>query len=430
MQLKPELSVHFIECGQGNMTLLVTPSATILYDCRVIEEDEERILGHLGTYIPVRTIEGEKQPWIDWFVCSHRDQDHLHGLQAVNERFPVRGIVDPGTTSGSTEGDENKYYMGLRLRVKEKYGDSAVIEPKPSASALFNFDGVRFYCLCSGLGDPPSEDGHYGNNVFQVEYVGNRILLTGDSDWRSWKERIVPEFEETGLLTTTVLVASHHGSRSFFVDTDPETDEEEAWKDAYEEHLALIAPSLTVISCGDQDTHNHPNETALKKYQSATKHEQVYLTRDKRTLVGRFYADGTWTVTPARFLSGWKLNNYCPSGKSLEVKCEVLKNGQSVGVLKSGSPLPVGHQLRFQIVTGGGLVGDASKAKYFFEVSNGGQGEDADHDEIYNKKKDEDGSAKAFNRDLSFVGTHLLRCKVRCAPLEAQEVFVVNGTPG
>ena len=96
----------------------------------------------------------------------------------------------------------------------------------------------------------------------------------------------------------------------------------------------------------------------------------------------------------------------------------------------SGAALPVGHQLRFRAVTRGGLVGDASKAKYYFEVSNGGQGADADHDEIYSKKSDEDGPASSFNRDLAYVGTHLLRCRVRCAPLEAQEVFVVHGLPG
>ncbi len=428
MELKPDLSVHFIECGQGNMTLIVTGTATVLYDCRVVEDDEERIIGHLKTYVPSRTIDGEKKPWIDWFICSHRDQDHIHGLQAVNEQFPIRGIIDPGTTSGSTEGDENKYYMGLRLRLKEKYGDGAVIEPEPSEVPLLELGGVRFYCLCSGVDDLPSTDGHYGNNVFQVEYAGNRVLLTGDSDWRSWKERIVPTFRKKGLLPATILVASHHGSRSFFVDTDPKIDEEDAWEDSYEEHLRLIAPKLTVISCGDQDTHNHPNETALAKYRAGTKYKQVYLTRDKKTLVGRFYGDGTWTITPARFLSGWNLRNYCPSGKTIEVKCEAYKEGLPVGPVRSGSAIPVGHQLRFRVITGGGLVGDASKARYTFEVSNGGMGKDADHDDIYDKGPSEDGPASSFTRALSFVGTHLLRCKVR-GTLEAQVVFVVHGLP-
>lgn len=429
MNLEPSISIHFIDCGQGNMTLIVTPSAVVLYDCRVTKEDEQRILGYLRTYIPFRENGGEERQWIDWFICSHRDSDHFHGLCAVNESFPILGIVDPGTTCGSVDGDENKYYMSLRRRIDETYGNGALIVPEASTNPFFNIGGVLFYCLCSGKDDPPSEDGHYGNNVFQVEYGGNRVLLTGDSDWRSWKERIVPSCKDSGLLATTVLVASHHGSRSFFLNSDSEMNTEQAWAEAYGEHLEAISPSMTIISCGDQDHLNHPDPTALSKYKQATKHEQVYLTREKGTLIGQFYADGRWTVTPARFLRGWKLHNYSPTGKELIVGCSAYKGDQFVKKIESGDILPVGHKLRFNISTRGGLIGDFRKAKYLFEVSNGGQGSHSDRDEIYYKGTKEQGNPHEFNRDLSFVGTHLLRCRVRYGSLEAQKIFVITGTP-
>ena len=44
------------------------------------------------------------------------------------------------------------------------------------------------------------------------------MLLTGDSDWKSWKEDIVPNFNKYKLLRSDILIASHHGSRSFFTD--------------------------------------------------------------------------------------------------------------------------------------------------------------------------------------------------------------------
>ena len=55
----------------------------------------------------------------------------------------------------------------------------------------------------------------------KIEYAGNAILLTGDSDRENWENRIVPHYsddkEENGkkldnLLNARVLHASHHGS--------------------------------------------------------------------------------------------------------------------------------------------------------------------------------------------------------------------------
>jgi beta-lactamase superfamily II metal-dependent hydrolase len=425
MPNEPAFSVHFIDCRQGNMTLLVTPTATVLYDCNVTEETADDILRHLRDYIPERFRPDGSRQWIDWFICSHRDADHLRGLDRVNDFFPIRGIVDPGTTSGSTEAPENQYYMALKRRIRKTYGDSAEIVPTPSVIPLFNFAGVLFYCLCSGKDDPPSEDGHYGNNVFQVEYAGRRVLLTGDSDWRAWRDRIMPAFEATGLLASTVLVASHHGSRSFFVDTDPYLDEDDAWKSAYEKHLSAISPTTVVISCGDQSTHNHPNPRARSRYKQAAKHNQLNLTRDTGTLIGQFSADGSWTVTPSRFLKRWTYNAVMPPGKSMDVTCRMKRQDAYVGEVQSGAMHFVGCSLEFSVTTTGGF--DPKKATYRFEVSNGGTGQDADHDEIYFKSSDESGPAWAFRRDLSFQGTHLLRCEVIQGSLRAQRIFVIHG---
>lgn len=438
---KPDAHFHFIDCGQGNMTLVVAPDNTvILYDCRVTEETESRIIDHLRTFIPKRddpeSDDGAKQRWIDWFICSHRDQDHIHGLDRVNKHFPIRGIVDPGMVSGSTDGDENKYYMSLRRQLREKYGEDAVIEPPPvSATALFDFGGLKFYCLCSGEDCGDDADGHYGNNVFQVEYAGNRVLLTGDSDWKAWKEKIVPTFKSKALIEATILVASHHGSRSFFTDSDDEREESEQWKDAYFAHLDLINPVVTIISVGPQEVHNHPNETALEHYKKRTRiAEQVYLSRDKETLVGRLHADGTWHLTPARFLRGWRFHRYEPSGKSLTLTCDVLDaEGDVIGSASSGDEIKVGNKLRFAVKTTGGLRADMSKVRYVFEVSNGGADEHDHHKEIYFKRKNETGEAHTFERDVSYVGTHLLRCNVYQKgggdAHDAQTIFVVKGVP-
>lgn len=429
MQGVPQLQVHFIDCGQGNMVLAIMPDSTVLlFDCRVTQDDEDRILDYLGTYIPERNDPGSDEPgmWIDWFVSSHRDEDHLLGLKAVNAQFPIRGIVDSGTTSGSTSGAQNKYYMGLRRSLRDVYGDDAVIEPTPSHSPLFTFGDAFVYCLCSGVGEKPSDDGHYGNLVSQIEFAGNRILLPGDSDWRSWKEKIVPAFASSGLLKSTLFLAIHHGSRSFFVEIDPNGDDEN-WEDAYLEHLPLIAPSMTILSCGDQEQYNHPNPEARKKYVEYTSNKQVYLTREKGTLVGCFYSNGNWTVIPSRFLAGWNYRRNVPAGKRFWIKCEEHDPDDNLlSEIKSGAQVPRRNKLKFTALSSGGLQGNSPR--WYFEVSNGGIGVDANSDEIYWKKKSE-GLGNTFKRHVAYEGVHLLRCQFwdKSTRQRAQEIFIVQG---
>lgn len=52
------------------------------------------------------------------------------------------------------------------------------------------------------------------------------------------------------------------------------------------------------------------------------------------------------------------------------------------------------------------------KVRVVWEVSNGGIGTHSSHQEIYFKGRAEDNNMFTFSRDLSYYGTHLLRCKI------------------
>ena len=236
------LLFHLLDVGEGLMCLIIFPDeSTMLFDCNVTKDNENEVIKYLEKQIPFRWDEEkeEQAQWIDVFVNSHRDDDHYRGLSKVNAKFPIKSIWDSGQTGATTQSNDYLYYMALRRAIRKNHGEDAVIVPKPSAYPLATVSGAEVYCLNSSLSYSDEarfltfarfmalvesraiQEGkiqHTNSIVLSIRYNGRNLLLTGDSDYLAWRDRIVPNFKETGLLKTNILVASHHGSRSFFTD--------------------------------------------------------------------------------------------------------------------------------------------------------------------------------------------------------------------
>lgn len=434
-ELDGTLHFQLLHVGEGVMALIVFPDkTTMLVDCNVTEDNEDQVLGHLDKLIPERqspfAVESEK--WIDIFVNSHRDVDHLRGLKSVHARFPVRSIWDAGQTGQATDDSSYQFYMRLRRRLVEEHGDNAVIIPAPSATPLGAFGGALVYCLCSSLEQgersislSEARIQHTNSIVLSVRYAGRSILLAGDSDWRAWRDKIVPQFGDTGLLSSEVLVASHHGSRSFFTDEtindaiDPEANPETTYIDSIEH----IEPSIILIPCGPYAEMHHPNKDAMKIYKAHTSYEQVYTTYDRGTFYGYIGSDGKWTVVPARFR--WSRRG---NAADFKIACKVEYNGTRRDG-HSGDNFPTGSNLRFSVRASGGLLDPFEKVRVWWEVSNGGIRDDHEHQEIYYKEKGESEGKTIFRRKVSYDGRHLLRCRVKNSRkrFDVTKVFVVNG---
>ncbi|MDY6097295.1 MAG: hypothetical protein SPI98_04670, partial [Oscillospiraceae bacterium] len=82
-------------------------------------------------------------------------------------------------------------------------------------------------------------------------------------------------------------------------------------------------------------------------------------------------------------------------------------------IISNGSQLQTGGKLSFRLKTSGGMIEPIEKVSVIWEVSNGGTDSHSSHQEIYIKGRNEDSDMFAFKRDLSYYGTHLLRCQIR-----------------
>jgi beta-lactamase superfamily II metal-dependent hydrolase len=240
--------VHFVDVGQGNMTLVEMPDGTIfLYDCNVTDENGDRVLGYLRTALYGRRIA--------FFVNSHREADHMRGIKRIIREFPIPIICDNGESGGTTDCTEYKEYMEVRRNAQRFTVSLGQVWPHGSAR-------VRVFNAANAL---LAQDPNAQSIVLKIENlnpatgaVANSVMLTGDSDAAAWEKWIVPVHRAD--LASTILLASHHGAATFFTRADGTR---------YTAHLAAIKPVTTVISVGD-NTYGHPDPAAIRAYDAAS----------------------------------------------------------------------------------------------------------------------------------------------------------------
>ena len=136
-------------------------------------------------------------------------------------------------------------------------------------------------------------------------------------------------------------------------------------------------------------------------------HSQVYSTNNYGHLLGFISSNGNYTVVPSRFCE----IQTAARSLSATIECTYSQNGEEKSV-PNGSKLSVGGKLYFKLKTAGGIIDPIEKVRVVWEVSNGGIGTHSSHQEIYFKGRAEDNNMFTFSRDLSYYGTHLLRCKI------------------
>ena len=431
---------YLIDCGAGLMHLIIFPDKTVmLFDCNVTKEKEKEILDFLDKHIP-----SKKDPYlnaetkdIDIFVNSHRDEDHYRGLKEINEKFKIKSIWDSGQSGENTDSSEYNYYMYLRRELKKK-SDNNLVVPIPSNAIFKSIGNVDIYCLAAEADfeykenerkiEYSSKIQHTNSMVLLMIYKGRKLLLTGDSDWISWKEQIVKNF--SGIVpnyeNTDILVASHHGSRSFF--TDEETIDEEKYPDTtYIESIELINPIITLISCANYEYKNYhlPNKEAMELYKKHTAHGkmQIHTTYEKGNLCGYIDKWGNFGVIPDRFKNTIPLYN-----RRVDLFGFIEKEGE-LEKIEIGDKIRIGTKLKFILKDVGNILESRKRYIVSWEVSNNGIREDYNHKEIYEKGENEQEDVFTFRREVAYRGKHLLRCSIKDYPnsFEGTMVFWIEG---
>jgi beta-lactamase superfamily II metal-dependent hydrolase len=269
------VEVHFISVGCGNMVLLhLSDGTTMLYDCNVTNENAVQVLGYLAR------VMGNKRV-IDIFVNSHRDSDHMRGIRRVHAYFPIRLVWDSGVVGTSPYSPEYQEYMQLRREVGFR---------EVQARTYWSYQDTIVRVMNSRA--PDYTDSNSQSLVLKVEYLGSSLLVAGDTDYRPWKEKILPFYRSR--VKSSILHAAHHGSPSFFDDPSDE-------KYYYTKHIKAIEPDITIVSVGS-NVHGLPDPNAMELYErhsrGSKQGHKVFRTDRQGNIKLLLKGSGEWTLFP------------------------------------------------------------------------------------------------------------------------------------
>lgn len=257
-----ETRVYFLDVGQGDCELLrLGTGETVLIDSGTGESAQE-----LTAYLKELGV-GR----IDFLIATHPHEDHIGGMTAVVEQFPVGKIYMPRIADGQvpTTATYRTLLQAIdrkNLRVTAARGGMTVLSSGENRLELFapnraEYDNLNNYSV-----------------VAKLTCGEKRFLFTGDAETQAEQDLLKRKYD----LRSDVLKCGHHGSS---------TSTGAAF-------LKAVSPAAAVISCGLNNDYGHPSPKVVQRLQKAG--VTIYRTDRQGTILAR--CDGK-TV---RFSSGLK----------------------------------------------------------------------------------------------------------------------------
>lgn len=233
-----DLHIYFIDVGQGDSTLIITPNnKKILIDGGGTEENSSSYDVGENTLVPYLLNRGIKE--IDFIMISHFDTDHSGGIIAVLESINVKNII----ISKQIEKSHNfTTIMNIAISkninvIVVKKGDVINVDNDVEIRILYPENKLYF------------DDLNNNSIVAKLLYKNFSILFTGDIESKA-EERVIEITKSK--LQATILKVAHHGSIT----------------SSTEEFLKYVKPKIALIGVGKNNKFGHPNEEVLERLNS------------------------------------------------------------------------------------------------------------------------------------------------------------------
>jgi competence protein ComEC len=215
-----ELTVNFLDVGQGTSTLLQLPNGK-----KVLVDGGGHQTDHFNTgQSIIAPFLWRKRIWrLDDLVITHPHKDHYNGLPFVYAHFQPKRLIVNGD-----KGDEPAYGQFMET-VREK-GTPILIAG--TGDKLQQDKELRLECL--GMNDLIDHSSGWSINdrslVLRLQFGERSFLFPADIGIQS-ENRLMRQQDH---LRSDVLLAPHHGSKT----------------SAGQDFIAAVSPAMIVVSAG------------------------------------------------------------------------------------------------------------------------------------------------------------------------------------
>jgi len=250
-QTGANVTVHFIDVGQGDSIFIDTQNRDVLIDGGSASASSA-VLDYLE-YLNITRIH--------LMIATHAHEDHIGGLVAVlNSAITTDEVlVNNQTHTSVTYTNFINLAQAHNLTVAQR-GQTITLTETANLTVLNPVQPLEF----SNLND--------NSIVVKLQVENTSFLFTGDAEEDAEQSIIAAAVN----LQSDVLKVGHHGSNT-------------ATSQAF---LDLVAPSYAIISAGENNSYGHPHNETIQKL--LTKGVTIYGTITSETIITS--TDGT-TIT-------------------------------------------------------------------------------------------------------------------------------------
>lgn len=222
------VTVHFIDVGQGDATLITTPHGhAVLIDTGGAANAE---LFDIGEKVTLPYLRHYGVLSLDYLFLTHGHNDHAGGAAYIAANIPVRSIMLP----------QEDYHPAVKSLVRAVKYNNIIPQYKGQQIIL---DGVTIRVIYAPSYNPERKINE-NSSIIRIDYGQHSFLITGDLEAKGEKAALTE-----GIQTATVLKVGHHGAKTSSTPM----------------FLQAVSPQYAVISVGYHNMFGHPHQEVIER---------------------------------------------------------------------------------------------------------------------------------------------------------------------
>jgi competence protein ComEC len=218
------VTVHFIDVGQGDSIFIDTSGLDVLVDGGTLTAGDT-VVEYLGNLSITK---------IDLMVATHMDADHIGGLiKVLGSTIQVDEVLINNQTHDSVTYDDFISFATNHTFNSPERGDVYILTQTVNLTVLNPVQPLEF------------SEQNENSVVMRLQIGSSSFMLMGDAE-----DDTEASILQSGLeVESDVLKVGHHGSNS-------------STSDAF---LNAVSPSIAIISAGLNNPYGHPHNETIGK---------------------------------------------------------------------------------------------------------------------------------------------------------------------